>query len=391
MYDNILDYFAQKSQTTINEYILKVNSHRKKLRESGKFTLSKTSNIRNTHLYPNKPQTIKTIREKSTKEILSHLTITVANSIQQNMKLETHDTSLKKPLYENVSEVFWGNINSILDSVDQRSLFIYNLFTDLRNHPKFGVVINQALMRYTPYAIYVAMEYVCSKKEVDPMLIDHSYKHEHIDLWGAAIYHFTVSSTTAEEIIEKFFEILEEGYTYESRDCNGRYLKKTAITSFENFEKAISNNIDKILEPLSNLEFIGTTGYHIYNLTITSALITHDLISSEISTSRETLERCYTASEEQVSSVKKELVKKTDQYIEDLLDIENRLNGIIFDYVETELFRTKKSHLFSELRLEEKIEEEQEKMVEEYLKEQRLAEEAAMEAAMKAFLHRQTS
>lgn len=375
MYDNTLDYFAKKSQTTINKYILKVNSHRRKLREGEKFTLSKVSDIKNTHLYPNKPKTIKTIRGGSTKEILSHLTTTVATSIQQNLELETH----KKPLYENVSEVFWGNINSILDSVDQRSLFIFNLFTDLRNHPKFGIVINQALMRYTPYAVFVAMEDVCSKEGVDPMLIDHSYKQEHIDLWGEAIYHFTVSSTTAEEIIEKFFEFLEKGYTYESRDYNGRYLKKTDIISFKNFEKAISNNIDKILSPLSNLEFIGTTGYHIYNLTMESVLITHDLISSEISTSIETLERCYTASEEQVSSVQEELVEKTDQYIEDLLNIENRLNGKIFDYVETELFRTKKSHLFSELRaklrLEEKIEEEQEKMVEEYWEQQRIAEE----------------
>lgn len=379
MYENILDYFAQKSQTTINEYILKVNSHRKKLRESKKFTLSKVSNIRNTNLYPNKPQTIKTIREESTEEILSHLTITVATSIQQNMKLETHDTSLKKPLYENVREVFWGNVNSVLDSVDQSSLFIFNLFADLRNHPKFGSIINTALMRYTPYAVYVAIEYVCSKEGVDPMLINRSYKDEHIDIWGEAIYHFTVSSNTADEIIKNFFEFLDEEYSYESRDYNGRYLKKTTTISFGNFEKALSKKIDDILEPLSNLEFIGTTGYHIYNLTVESVLITHDLEYSEISTSIETRERCYTASEEQVSSVKEELVEKTEQYIEDLLNIENRLHGEIFDYIETELFRTKKSHLFSELRaklrLEEKIEEEQEKIVEECWEQQRIAEE----------------
>lgn len=373
MYDNTLDYFAKKSQTTINEYILKVNSHRKELRE-GKLS-SKVSNIRNTHLYPNKPKTIKTIREGSTKEILSHLTTTVAASIQQNLKLETH----KKPLYENVSEVFWGNVNSVLDSVDQSSLFIFNLFADLRNHPKFGSIINTALMRYTPYAVYVAIEYVCSKEGVDPMLINRSYKDEHIDIWGEAIYHFTVASTTADEIIKNFFEFLDEEYSYESRDYNGRYLKKTTIISFENFEKALSKKIDDILEPLSNLEFIGTTGYHIYNLTVESVLITHDLEYSEISTSIETRERCYTASEEQISSVKEELVEKTEQYIEDLLNIENRLHGKICDYVETELFRTKKSHLFSELRaklrLEEKIEEEQEKMVEEYWEQQRIAEE----------------
>ena len=94
MYDNTLDYFAKKSQTTINKYILKVNSHRRKLREGEKFTLSKVSDIKNTHLYPNKPKTIKTIRGGSTKEILSHLTTTVATSIQQNLELETH----KKPL-----------------------------------------------------------------------------------------------------------------------------------------------------------------------------------------------------------------------------------------------------------------------------------------------------
>lgn len=373
MYDNTLDYFAKKSQTTINEYILKVNSHRKELREGRRS--SKVSNIRNTHLYPNKPKTIKTIREGSTKEILSHLTTTVAASIQQNLKLETH----KKTLYENVSEVFWGNVNSVLDSVDQSSLFIFNLFADLRNHPKFGSIINTALMRYTPYAVYVAIEYVCSKEGVDPMLINRSYKDEHIDIWGEAIYHFTVSSTTADEIIKNFFEFLDEEYSYESRDYNGRYLKKTTIISFENFEKALSKKIDDILEPLSNLEFIGTTGYHIYNLTVESVLITHDLEYSEISTSIETRERCYTASEEQVSSVKEELVEKTEQYIEDLLNIENRLHGKICDYIETELFRTKKSHLFSELRaklrLEEKIEEEQEKMVEEYGEQQRIAEE----------------
>ena len=373
MYDNTLDYFAKKSQTTINEYILKVNSHRKELREGRRS--SKVSNIRNTHLYPNKPKTIKTIREGSTKEILSHLTTTVAASIQQNLKLETH----KKTLYENVSEVFWGNVNSVLDSVDQSSLFIFNLFADLRNHPKFGSIINTALMRYTPYAVYVAIEYVCSKEGVDPMLINRSYKDEHIDIWGEAIYHFTVSSTTADEIIKNFFEFLDEEYSYESRDYNGRYLKKTTIISFENFEKALSKKIDDILEPLSNLEFIGTTGYHIYNLTVESVLITHDLEYSEISTSIETRERCYTASEEQVSSVKEELVEKTEQYIEDLLNIENRLHGKICDYIETELFRTKKSHLFSELRaklrLEEKIEEEQEKRVEEYGEQQRIAEE----------------
>lgn len=387
MYDNTLDYFAKKSQTTINEYILKVNSHRKKLREGEKFTLSEVSDIKNTHLYPNKPKTIKTIREGSTKEILSHLTTTVATSIQQNLELETH----KKPLYENESEVFWGNVNSVLDSVDQSSLFIFNLFADLRNHPKFGSIINTALMRYTPYAVYVAIEYVCSKEGVDPMLIDRSYKDEHIDIWGEAIYHFTVSSNTAKEIIKRFFKFLEQEYSYESRDYNGRYSKKTDVISFKNFEKAISNNIDDILEPLSNLEFIGTTGYHIYNLTIESTLITHDLIYSEMSTSIETRERCYTASEEQVSSVMEELVEKTDQYIEDLLNIENRLNGKNFDFEETEIFRTKKSHLFSELRLEQRIEEKQEQDIEEYLKQQKTAEEEAIEAAMKVFLHRQSS
>lgn len=388
MYDNILDYFAKKSQTTINEYILKVNSHRKELRDCGKFTLSKVSNIRNTHLYPNKPQTIKIIREESTEKVLSHLTITVATSIQQNMKLETHDTSLKEPLYKNVSEVFWGNINSLLDSVDQCSLFIYNLFADLRNHPKFGVMINQALMRYTPYAIYVAMDYAFSNKEVNPILIDCSYKNAYIDIWGKAIYHFTVSSDTSEEIIKNFFDFLDKEYSYESRDSNGRYLKKTDIISFKNFEKAISNKINDILEPLSNLEFIGTIAYHVYNLTLASTLITHDLLNKEIAFSSETLERCFTASEEQETSVMWELVEKTEQYIEDLLNIENRLYGEIFDFQKTEIFRTKKSHLFSELRLEQKIEEER---VEEYLKQQKTAEEAAMEEAMKVYLHRKNS
>ena len=155
MYDNTLDYFAKKSQTTINEYILKVNSHRKKLRESEKSTLSTVSNIKNTHLYHNKPQTIKIIREKCPKKVLSHLTTTVATSIQQNMKLETSKASLEKPLYENVSEVFWGNVNSVLDSVDQSSLFIFHLFADLKDHPEFKDKIDYALRIYSPYAIFL--------------------------------------------------------------------------------------------------------------------------------------------------------------------------------------------------------------------------------------------
>ena len=67
----------------------------------------------------------------------------------------------------------------------------------------------------------------------------------------------------------------------------------------------------------------------------------------------------------------------------------NKINSIeIFDFQKTEIFRTKKSHLFSELRLEQKIEEER---VEEYLKQQKIAEEAAMEEAMKVYLHRKNS
>lgn len=385
MYDNILDYFAQKSQTTINEYILKVNSHRKKLRESGKFTLSKVSNIRNTHLYTNKPQTIKTIREESTEEILSHLTFTVATSIQQNMKLETHDTSLKKPLYENVSEVFWGNINSILDSVDQCSLFIFHLFADLKEHPEFKDIIDYALRIYSPYAYFSAMEFLSSSRVIEPILIDHSFKQEHIYIWGEAIHHFSLFSSVTEEIIKNFFNFLKSNYEYESRDSNGRYKRKKEVITFQNFEKAIFNHIRDILEPLFKINISETFGHYIYNLTINSYIIYNKLTAAEMSTPPEYLELYYSASGEKYYSVLKELMDKTDDYISELLDIENRLNGKLDDFENTAIFRTNKRHLFSEVLSEQLREQEDERKIEEQRK---IAEEESIEAARKAYHYR---
>lgn len=387
MYDNTLDYFAKKSQTTINKYILKVNSHRKKLREGEKFTLSKVSDIKNTHLYPNKPKTIKTIREGSTKEILSHLTTTVATSIQQNLELETH----KKPLYENVSEVFWGNVNSVLNSVAQSSLFIFHLFADLKDHPEFKDKIDYALRIYSPYAYYSAMEFLSSKRVIEPILIDHSFKQEHIYIWGEAIYHFTLFSSVAEEIIKKFFDFLSSEYYFETRDSNGRYKRKSEVITFQNFEKAISNHIRDILEPLLKIDISGTFGHHIYNLTINSYIIYNELISAEMTTPPEYLQLHYSASGEEYYSVRKELMDKTDSYISDLFDIEDRLNGKPIDFKKTAIFRTNKKHLFSEVLFEQLVEEEEERKIKEYIDQQKIAEEQSIEAARKTYLHRKMS
>lgn len=384
MYDNTLDYFAKKSQTTINEYILKVNSHRKKLREGEKFTLSKVSDIKNTHLYPNKPKTVKTIREGSTKEILSHLTTTVATSIQQNLELETH----KKQLYENVSEVFWGNVNSVLDSEDQCSLFIFHLFADLKEHPEFKDIIDYALRIYSPYAYFSAMEFLSSSRVIEPILIDHSFKQKHIYIWGEAIYHFSLFSSVSKEIIKKFFDFLKLPYNYESRDSNGRYKRKEEVITFQNFEKAISNHIRGIMEPLFKTNISETFGHHIYNLTINSYIIYNKLTLAEMSTPPEYLQLYYSASGEEYYSVLEELMDKTDDYISELLDIENRLNGKLDDFENTAIFRTNKRHLFSEVLSEQLREQEEERKIEKHIEQRKIAEEESIEAARKAYLYR---
>ena len=235
------------------------------------------------------------------------------------------------------------------------------------------------------------MEFLSSRKGIEPTLIDHSFKQEHIYIWGEAIYHFTLFSSVAEEIIKKFFNFLSSKYDFETRDSNGRYKRKSEVITFQNFEKAISNHIRDILEPLLKIDISGTVGHHIYNLTINSYIIYNELISAEMTTPPEYLQLHYSASGEEYYSVRKELMDKTDSYISDLFDIEDRLNGKPIDFKETAIFRTNKKHLFSEVLFEQLKEEEEERKIKEHIDRQKIAEEQSIEAARKAYLHRKMS
>ncbi|MDM5145061.1 hypothetical protein ICE98_02179 [Lactococcus lactis] len=120
MFKNLLSYYGNNVQVRINERIEKINNQRKSLRSSHDKQYKDLKSIKNTHLYINKPKIIKDIREKKADEVTKLLSVTIGQSLIDNLKLKPdlstyssdkyHELKMKKDNLEFTSfqELFWG-------------------------------------------------------------------------------------------------------------------------------------------------------------------------------------------------------------------------------------------------------------------------------------------
>ena len=88
MVTNLLKYYLSNCQKRINERIELINSRRVSLRNSRDIRYKKLKKIRNTHIYKNKPKIIKEIRELDSDILVEKLSLTVAQSLIDNIKLK---------------------------------------------------------------------------------------------------------------------------------------------------------------------------------------------------------------------------------------------------------------------------------------------------------------
>ena len=88
MFTSLLDYYLKNAQDRINERIEDINKERSALRSSGSSLYSDLKPIRNSHLYEHKPSAIKIIRESDPHQLYKKMTVRVAESLLENIKLK---------------------------------------------------------------------------------------------------------------------------------------------------------------------------------------------------------------------------------------------------------------------------------------------------------------
>ena len=81
MFNNLIQYYLKSAQLRINNRIDAINEERTILRASGDIRYKELRDIRNTHLYSNKPRTIKEIREGKAEILIDKLSVIVAESL----------------------------------------------------------------------------------------------------------------------------------------------------------------------------------------------------------------------------------------------------------------------------------------------------------------------
>ena len=138
MFNNLIQYYLKSAQLRINNRIRAINEERTILRASGDIRYKELRAIRNTHLYSNKPKTIKEIREGKSEILIDKLSVIVAESLKDNLKLKpdfnsyssnkNDEINMKKSNLEFVSlqELLWG-FDFDYTEVDKFNFFL-NLF-----------------------------------------------------------------------------------------------------------------------------------------------------------------------------------------------------------------------------------------------------------------------
>lgn len=383
MFENLLSYYGNNAQVRINERIEKINNQRKSLRSSPDKKYKDLKSIKNTHLYINKPKIIKDIREKKVDEATKLLSVTIGQSLIDNLKLKPdistyssdkyHELKMKKDNLEftSLQELFWGLPDRTFSEKD-KFYFLLNLFLDLLNNKDYVKTIHNILIEYVPFAHYAALEKV-SRDDSGGFSISKDYKSENVDVFSESVFLFC-STENSDEIMERFIDYLYGEYKYESKDKQGRFLVKTEVICFQNFEKSFSEKLKDILAPVLGLEDYDSLGKRVYDIVIDDFKINSNLIKLDMERSMESYGHWLTKGEKNDIDVLDDLIDASETYIERLVKVQiDQYGDIEKDYFESPFFSKNSSPCFSEDRMIELVKEKQEG---EYLDYQESVEES---------------
>ena len=370
MFENLLSYYGNNAQVRINERIEKINNQRQSLRSSDDKQYKDLKSIKNTHLYINKPKVIKDIREKKVDEVTKLLSVTVGQSLIDNVKLKPnlstyssdkyHEIKMKEDNLEftSLQELFWGLPDRTFSEKD-KFYFLLNLFLDLLNNKDYVKTIHNILIEYVPFARYAALEKL-SRDDSGDFSISKDYKNENIDVFAESILLFC-STGNSDEIMELFIDFLYGEYKYESKDKKGRYLVKTEVICFQNFEKSFSEKLKGILAPVLEMEDYYSLGKRVYDIVVDDFEINSNLIKLEMERSTESYGHWLTRGEKNDIDVLNDLIDASESYIERLMKVQmDQCGDIEKEYFESPFFSNNSSPCFSEDRMIELVKEKQE-------------------------------
>ena len=366
MVTNLLKYYLSNCQKRINERIELINSRRVSLRNSRDIRYKKLKKIRNTHIYKNKPKIIKEIRELDSDILVEKLSLTVAQSLIDNIKLKPYlisTSSIKSDEermrsenleFRTLQELFWG-IDKEFTQKDKFNFFL-NLFLDLESDEEYSFYIEKILLDYVPYARELAFEQYTEHYKNYECIFENDSKNNHVDIFAESVYLFCLSDVS-ETIFENFLEFLRSDYTYESKDSNGRYQLKKEIIHFQNFEEAFRKSNKDILEPILKKNTNNSLGNRAYSILLDDLKLGDELMILDISRSSEEYGNYITRAEKNEMDVMLELLEASEVYIEQLENLQKDIFGNIEqEYFDSEMFLIKASHRFSEDRFLELLE-----------------------------------
>ena len=217
MVTNLLKYYLSNCQKRINERIELINSRRVSLRNSRDIRYKKLKKIRNTHIYKNKPKIIKEIRELDSNILVEKLSLTVAQSLIDNIKLKPDlitTSSIKSDEermrsenleFRTLQELFWG-FDKEFTQKDKFNFFL-NLFLDLESDEEYSFYIQKILLDYVPYARELAFEQYTEHYKNYDCIFENDSKNNHVDTFAESVYLFCLSDVS-ETIMENFLELL---------------------------------------------------------------------------------------------------------------------------------------------------------------------------------------
>lgn len=384
MFNNLIQYYLKSAQLRINNRIDAINEERTILRVSGDIRYKELRDIRNTHLYSNKPRTIKEIREGKPEILIDKLSVIVAESLIDNLKLKpdfnsyssnkTDESNMKKSNLEFISlqELLWG-FDFEYTEVDKFN-FILNLFLDLERVAEYSSLVCDVLIDYVPYARYIALEKAVNEDYEFGSMFAPDYKNDNIDVFAESVFAFC-SSNASNEMMSRFSKFLLTPFMYESKDENGRYLKKSVEVNFQNFEQAFSQVLSNILEPLDSIETYHSLGKRAYDIIIDDFKIDSDLTYYRMSRSPESYGYYLTASEKPDIDVLSDLLEASEIYIEKLMSAQRDFYGNIEQlYFESGMFSNNATTYFSEERFYKMVDEKNQEIIEEELNKWRMNE-----------------
>ncbi|HFI0812868.1 TPA: hypothetical protein ACGO1J_001491, partial [Streptococcus suis] len=361
-----------------------INEERTILRGSGDIRYKKLRAIRNTHLYSNKPKTIKEIREGKSEILIDKLTVIVAESLIDNLKLKpdfnsyssnkNDEINMKKSNLEFVSlqELLWG-FDFDYTEVDKFNFFL-NLFLDLEIVDEYSSLVREILIDYVPYARYIALEKAVSEDYEFGSMFAPDYKNNNIDVFAEAVYAFCMSDAS-DEVMTLFVEFLHTPYTYESKDSDGRFLIKNSSVNYQNFEQAFSKVLDNVLKPISQIETYRSLGKRVYDIVIDDSEIDSDLLRYSMVRSPESYGYYLTKTEKPDVEVMSTLLEASDSYIEKLMQIQQDFYRNIEQlYFESDVFTVNATQYFSEERFYKMLDEKNQEIIEEELNNLRMSE-----------------